>query len=344
MAGKNRALITGITGQDGAYLASHLLSMGYEVAGIQRRITAANPLWRLEALLGDRVRDIRIIAGDLLDQRSIDAAVESFQPTHVFNLAAQSFVGASFTEPYHTMLSTGFGAVTVFNACRDYADKGVRIYQASSSEMFGSSPAPQREDTPMRPCSPYGCAKLYAHTMANTYRHAYGMHIACGILFNHESPLRGGEFVTQSIAKQVARCAVGLSREIRIGNLDARRDWGFAGDYVRGMEMLVNHHEPIDLILATGKSWSVRDFLNTAMLIAADMDPSYDSNLRMTRVVVDESLIRARPYEVPDLLGDATAAERVIGWKPEVEFKELARLMVVHTVEAVRKTASISTT
>lgn len=332
-----RALVTGITGQDGAYLAAHLLASGYAVAGLVRRSTGPNPIWRLSSLLGERVNDVALYPGDLLDSRSIDSAIDEFQPTHVFNLAAQSFVGTSFTEPEHTMQVTGYGAVRVFESCVRLAPKGVRVYQASSSEMFGVSPAPQREETVLSPCSPYGCAKVYAHQMANVFRNAYGLHVSCGILFNHESPLRGREFVTQSIALQIASCVLNGKREIRVGNLSACRDWGFAGDFVRAMEMMTNAEEPGDFVIATGRTKSVGDFLSEALFTAARLrgDDASHNALAQSRVVVDPSLVRARPYEVPVLLGDFTKAKQVLGWRPMTTFEELVEMMMVNAFERV---------
>lgn len=316
------AFITGITGQDGSYLAELLLEKGYQVYGLVRR-TSSPHYERIEHLL-DR---IILLEGDLTDLTSLEVALETAQPDEIYNLAAQSFVGTSWKQPILTGDVTGLGAVRVFEAARRVCPKA-KIYQASSSEMFGHAlEVPQKETTPFNPQSPYACAKVFAHQMAVNYRKSYGMFIACGICFNHESPRRGIEFVTRKITDGAARIKLGLSQELRLGNLDAKRDWGFAGDFVKAMWAMLQQDQPDDFVIATGESHSVREFVELAFGYL-DLD-------WRKYVVVDERFYR--PVDVPLLQGDYSKAKRVLGWEPEVSFKELVKMMVEHDLERLKK-------
>ncbi len=307
------ALITGITGQDGSYLAEYLLDLGYRVVGVTRRTSSAITD-RLTHLL-DRVE---LVGADLLDQSSLLAVVSCVQPDEVYNLAAQSFVPASFQQPILTGETTALGATRLLEAVR-MARPDARFYQASSSEMFGHvTEMPQTEGTPFHPRSPYGVAKLYAHWIAVNYRESYGMHASSGILFNHESPRRGPEFVTRRISTAVARIALGLERELALGNLDARRDWGYAPDYVRAMHRMLQQAEPRDYVIATGATHSVRDFCEAAF---AHVGLDYADH-----VVFDPAQLR--PADVDLLVGDASLARVELGWEPTVDFLELVRIMV----------------
>jgi GDPmannose 4,6-dehydratase len=309
-----RALITGITGQDGSYLAELLLSKGYRVFGLVRRLSSPNM-----AHLG-AIRDrVEILDGDLMDQTSLHQAVRAAEPTEVYNLAAQSFVGASFSQPVLTGEVTGLGAVRMLEAVRAHAPHA-RFYQASSSEMFGHvDEEPQRETTRFHPRSPYGVAKVYAYWACINYREAYGMFVSNGILFNHESERRGTEFVTRRISDGVARIATGKSRHLTLGNLDARRDWGYAPDYVEFMWRMLQHPTPDDFVGATGVGHSVREFAEAAFRHAGISDwTSY--------VKTDERLLR--PSEVYNLRGDATKARDQLHWSPSTGFDELVRIMV----------------
>jgi GDPmannose 4,6-dehydratase len=307
------ALITGITGQDGSYLAEHLLDLDYRVVGVTRR-TSSHTGGRIEHLF-DR---IEIIGADLLDQTSLLAIVDRLQPDEVYNLAAQSFVPTSWQQPVLTGEVTALGVTRLLEAVR-IACPTARVYQASSSEMFGMvTEVPQNERTPFYPRSPYGVSKLYGHWIAVNYRESYGMYVTSGILFNHEGPRRGREFVTRKISHTVARIAHGLTHELALGNLDARRDWGYAADYVRAMHLMLQRDEPRDYVIATGETHSVREFCQQAFA-AVGLD-------WQNHVVLDPALIR--PAEVELLVGDASAARRDLGWNPTVAFPELVRLMV----------------
>jgi GDPmannose 4,6-dehydratase len=307
------ALITGITGQDGSYLAEHLLDLGYRVVGVTRR-TSSHAGGRVEHL-GDR---IELFGADLLDQTSLLAIVDQVQPDEVYNLAAQSFVTTSWQQPVLTGEVTALGVTRLLEAVR-LACPAARVYQASSSEMFGQvTETPQNERTPFYPRSPYGVSKLYGHWIAVNYRESYSMFVTSGILFNHESPRRGREFVTRKISHQAARIAHGLDHELRLGNLDARRDWGYAPDYVRTMRQMLQRDEPRDYVVATGETHSVREFCELAF-----------SEVRLDwrdHVVTDPSLLR--PAEVEMLVGDASDARRDLDWIPTVGFAELVRIMV----------------
>ena len=313
----NRALITGITGQDGSYLARLLLSKGYEVHGLVRRSSSPS-LYRV----ADIAERLHLHSGDLGDAPGLSKIVRSVRPTEVYNLAAQSHVGTSFEQPSYTADVTGFGVTRLLEAVLDLhtAGEDVRFYQASSSEMFGGlyETAPQSEKTPFHPKSPYGCAKLYAHWQTVNYREAYGLHASCGILFNHESPLRGRAFVTRKIARAAAMIERGEQSRLSLGNLHARRDWGFAGDYVRAMWLMLQQRVADDYVVATGETHSVSEFASLAFERVGLRWEDY--------VDVDEKLLR--PSEVDLLLGDASKANEVLGWRPEVGFKELVNMMV----------------
>ena len=311
---KKTALITGITGQDGSYLAELLLEKGYRVVGMTRR-TSTDVHERIQHIFDD----IEFVSGDLLDQTSITTIVNDVRPTEVYNLAAQSFVPASWAQPVLTGEFTALGVTRVLEAIRA-VDPKIRFYQASSSEMFGKVvEVPQKESTPFYPRSPYGVAKVYGHWITVNYRESYDMFAVSGILFNHESPRRGKEFVTRKITDGVARIKLGLAKELRLGNLDAQRDWGFAGDYVRAMWLMLQHPTPDDYVIANGRTHSVREFVRIAFE-AAGLG-SYESY-----VVQDPRFMR--PAEVDLLIGDPSKAKRVLGWQPEVTFEELVEMMV----------------
>ena len=308
-----RALITGITGQDGSYLAELLLEKGYTVFGMVRRASKDN-CERLEHI---RHR-LELRQADLLDQLSLIRLLEESRPHEVYNLAAQSFVPTSWSQPVLTAEFTGLGVTRVLEAVR-LVDQGIRLYQASSSEMFGLvRETPQNEHTPFHPRSPYGVAKVYGHAITVNYRESYGLFACAGILFNHESPRRGLEFVTRKVSDGVARIKCGLAREVRLGNLDARRDWGFAGDYVHAMWLMLQQDLPDDYVVATGESHSVKELVELAFSYA---------ELDWHEYVVVEPTLK-RPAEVDRLLGDATKARQKLGWSPKVRFPELVRMMV----------------
>ncbi|MEX0767263.1 MAG: GDP-mannose 4,6-dehydratase [Microthrixaceae bacterium] len=308
-----RALITGITGQDGSYLAEHLLDEGYEVVGMVRRSSTVT--FERIAHLQDR---IATVPGDLLDQASMIDLLRTHRPDEVYNLAAQSFVQTSFSQPVLTGDVTGLGVTRLMDAIR-IADPGIRFYQASSSEMFGKVvEVPQSEDTPFYPRSPYGVAKLYGHWITVNYRESYDLHASSGILFNHESPRRGLEFVTRKISNTVAKIKLGQASELRLGNLEAKRDWGFAGDYVRAMWLMLQQDTPDDYVVATGDTQSVRRFCEVAF---GHVGLDYEEF-----VVIDEAFYR--PAEVELLVGDPAKAEKVLGWTPTVGFEDLVTMMV----------------
>jgi GDPmannose 4,6-dehydratase len=316
------ALITGITGQDGSYLAEFLLEKGYRVVGMTRR-SSTDSMERIEHI-ADR---IELLQGDLLDQASIVAALKSVKPDEVYNLAAMSFVPTSWNQPVLTAEFTGLGVTRMLEAIRQ-VEQPVRFYQASSSEMFGKvREVPQTELTPFHPRSPYGVAKAYGHFLTVNYRESYGMYAVSGILFNHESPRRGLEFVTRKVTDSAARISLGLSKELRMGNLDARRDWGFAGDYVRAMWSMLQQPEASDYVIATGIDHSVREVCQIAF---ERVGLDYEKH-----VVVDPQLYR--PAEVDQLLGDPSKARRELGWEPTVGFEELIRMMVDSDVDRLRR-------
>ncbi len=307
------ALITGITGQDGSYLAEFLLARGYRVVGLNRRTSTEN-IERISHLM-DR---IELVQGDLLDQNSLAHAIRLTKPQEIYNLAAQSFVPASWSQPILTGEFTAIGVARMLESIR-LVDPSIRFYQASSSEMFGRvQEVPQRESTPFYPRSPYGVAKVYGHWITVNYRESYGMFCVSGILFNHESPRRGLEFVTRKVTDGVARIVAGKAKELRMGNLDARRDWGFAGDYVRAMWLMLQQDEPDDFVVATGETHSVRELVQAAFELAGlDWEK---------HVVIDPAFIR--PAEVDLLIGDPSKAQAKLGWKPEVSFRQLVELML----------------
>ncbi|MFO0903433.1 MAG: GDP-mannose 4,6-dehydratase [Pirellulales bacterium] len=317
-----RALITGITGQDGAYLSRLLLEKGYEVHGVMRR-TSTDGLERI-AEIRDR---LHLHCADLLDEMSLVRLLERVAPQEVYNLAAQSFVTASFEQPILTGEVTALGVARLLEAIRQ-VDPRIRFYQASSSEMFGAVlEDPQTERTPFWPRSPYGVAKVYGHWITINYRESYGIFACSGILFNHESPWRGKEFVTRKITDAVARIKLGKQRTLKLGNLDAERDWGFAGDYVDAMQRMLAHSEPGDYVVATGQRHSVRDFASLAFSHAGLDWRDF--------VETDSKLLR--PAEVQHLCGDASKARRVLGWTPKVSLAELAAMMVDADLERVRR-------
>ena len=315
------ALITGITGQDGSYLAEFLLEKGYRVVGMVRRTSTVN---------FDRIKHIQdqveIVQGDLLDQSSLMEIIREHQPDEVYNLAAQSFVPTSFSQPVLTGEFTALGVTRLLEAIR-HVKPDTRFYQASSSEMFGKVvEVPQRETTPFHPRSPYGVAKVYGHWITVNYRESYGMFACSGILFNHESPRRGLEFVTHKVTHAAARIKLGLQHELRLGNLEARRDWGYAGDYVRGMWLMLQQDQPDDYVLATGETHSVRELCEVAFGHLGLDWRDY--------VVVDPK--HYRPAEVDLLIGDASKARRVLGWEPCVRFDQLVRMMVDADLQALQ--------
>ena len=313
MTRERRALITGVTGQDGSYLAELLLAQGYDVCGMVRR-ASTETVERISHLL-DRVT---LVQADLLDQFSLVAAIEEARPTEVYNLAAQSFVPTSFRQPVLTAEFTGIGVTRMLEAIRT-VDPSIRFYQASSSEMFGRVlETPQSERTPFRPRSPYGVAKVYGHFITVNYRESHGLFAVSGILFNHESPRRGLEFVTRKITDGVARIKLGLAGELHLGNLDANRDWGFAGDYVRAMWLMLQHEEPVDYVVGTGTEHSVRQFVELAFQHLG-LNPE-------RHIVVDPALLR--PAEVDHLVADPSRVQTELGWKPETSFEELVHMMV----------------
>ena len=324
MGQAKRALITGITGQDGSYLADLLLEKGYTVFGMVRRASKDN-FERLEHI---RHR-LELRQADLLDQLSLIRVLEESRPHEVYNLAAQSFVPTSWNQPVLTAEFTALGVTRMLEAVR-LVDPSIRFYQASSSEMFGKvRETPQTERTPFHPRSPYGVAKVYGHAITVNYRESYGIYTCAGILFNHESPRRGLEFVTRKVTDGAARIKYGLARELRLGNLDACRDWGFAGDYVQAMWLMLQQEEPDDYVVATGESHSVRELVERAF-DAVGLD-------WRERVVLDPQL--KRPAEVDMLLGDSAKARQTLGWSPKVQFPDLVQMMVEADVERCRAIA-----
>jgi GDPmannose 4,6-dehydratase len=325
--GPRKALITGITGQDGSYLAELLLKKGYEVYGVVRRSSSFNTE-RLEGIYQDPHAEdyrLRLVYGDLDDASSLNRIFESVRPDEIYNLGAQSHVRVSFDVPEYTCNTVGMGTLRLLDAMREIVPKS-RFYQASSSEMFGSAKPPQNENTPFQPQSPYACAKVFAHQLCQNYRAAYGLFISCGILFNHESPRRGVPFVTRKITRAAARIKHGLEKKLFLGNLEAKRDWGFAGDYVEAMWLMLQHDKADDFVIATGESHSVRECLEVAFGTVGlnwqdhvEIDPRY-----------------FRPTEVDHLLGDATKAKQALGWDPKVRFRELIEMMVRSDEEDLR--------
>jgi len=319
-----RALITGITGQDGSYLAEYLLGHGYEVVGMVRRSSTVN-FERITHLMDD----IEFAAGDLLDQMSMIEILRTHRPTEVYNLAAQSFVQTSFGQPVLTGETTALGVTRLLDAIR-IVDDSIRYYQASSSEMFGKvHEVPQRETTPFHPRSPYGVAKVYGHWITVNYRESYDLHASSGILFNHESPRRGLEFVTRKISHGAAQIALGHAEELPLGNLDAQRDWGFAEDYVEAMWMMLQQDNPDDYVVCTGETHSVREFCELAF---GRVGLNYQDH-----VVVDERFFR--PAEVDLLVCDATKARERLGWAPKTSFPQLVEMMVDSELDALKRSS-----
>ena len=312
------ALVIGATGQDGSYLCEYLLALGYNVFGLKRRSTRE----------GIVIPNVHYLVGDVLDGSSISDALMSSKPDEVYNLAADSFVGSSWSQPMEQAEVTGLGCLRVLDAIRIYQKDvtgTVKFYQASTSELFGSSPAPQNELTPFHPRSPYGCAKLYAHAITVNYRESYGMFACCGILFNHESPRRGQEFVTQKIVTQAVEVAMGKREYIELGSLDAKRDWGYAPEYVAAMHLILQQKKPSDYVVATGVTHTIREFLEYVLSLA---------NLSIDCVRIDENNIR--PAETWELRGD-TSKINSIGWEPTIRLKELADIMFSAAMERIAK-------
>ena len=321
MSANRTALVTGITGQDGSYLAEFLLSQSYRVVGMVRRTSTVN---------FDRIKHIQnqveLVQGDLLDQSSLVDIIREYKPIEVYNLAAQSFVPTSWKQPVLTGEFTALGVTRMLEAVR-MVDPAIRFYQASSSEMFGRvQQVPQNENTPFYPRSPYGVAKVYGHWITVNYRESYNLFACSGILFNHESPRRGLEFVTHKVTYAVAKIKLGLAKEVRLGNVDAKRDWGYAPDYVRAMWLMLQQSQPEDYVIATGEAHSVRELCEVAFGRAGLDWQKY--------VVVDPALIR--PAEVDHLIGDASKAGRVLGWEPSMTFQQLIECMVDADLAAIR--------
>jgi GDPmannose 4,6-dehydratase len=316
-----RALITGITGQDGSYLAELLLDEGYEVIGLMRRSSTVN-IERISHIQDE----LTLVSGDLMDEVSLINVLRDHRPVEVYNLAAQSFVQASWAQPVLTGEATALGVTRMLDAIR-IVDPEIRFYQASSSEMFGKvRTVPQDEVTPLYPRSPYGVAKVYGHWITVNYRESYGLHASSGILFNHESPRRGIEFVTRKVTHGVARIKAGLDKELRLGNLDAQRDWGYAEDYVRAMWLMLQQETPDDFVIATGKTHSVRELCETAFK-CAELD--YQDFVK-----IDPTFMR--PAEVDLLVGDPSKAQKILGWKCETDFYGLVEMMVDADIKALQ--------
>lgn len=357
-----KALITGITGQDGAFLAEFLLGKGYEVHGIKRRASLINTA-RIDHLYADpqvESAKFRLHYGDMTDSSSLQRTIQRVQPDEIYNLAAQSHVAVSFEEPEYTAESDAVGTLRILEAIRNLGlERQCRFYQASTSELFGKvQEMPQKESTPFYPRSPYGVAKLYAYWIVVNYRESYDMFACNGILFNHESPQRGETFVTRKITRGLARIGWGMDQCIFLGNLDARRDWGHARDYVEAQWMMLQHHEPLDFVIASGEQHSVRDFVDAAAgQMGLDLEwrgtgieeqgvvsrtEHDDLNFRAGDVVVRIDPRYYRPAEVETLLGDATRARETLGWMPKISFKELVREMVECDLRAAREEALIN--
>ena len=332
MGSRPRALITGITGQDGSYLAEFLLERGYEVHGLIRR-TSGDSSSRLHALVQSRAGNeglLHLHEGDMSDGHCLGRLVRHVRPAEVYNLAAQSHVHVSFSQPAYTVDVTGVGTLRMLEVIRDWQDASgdrIRFYQASSSEMYGrAEEVPQTESTPHHPRSPYAVAKVYAHWITVNYRESYGLHASCGILFNHESPRRSEAFVTRKITRAAARIKLGMQDKLRLGNLDAKRDWGYAGDYAEAMWLMLQQDQPGDYVIATGESRSVREFCEKAFeRVGLDY---------RDHVEIDKELYR--PAEVDRLIGDASKARRELGWQPKMSFEELVATMVAADLALAR--------
>jgi GDPmannose 4,6-dehydratase len=335
---RKRALITGITGQDGSYLVEFLLSNGYDVCGLVRRCSSLNRA-RIDHIPHDAGRpgpELSLRYADLTDANSLSRTVQQFEPHEVYNLGAQSHVRVSFDQPVYTADSVATGALKLLEAVRDFQERSgrqVRYYQASSSEMFGKArETPQRETTPFYPRSPYAASKAFAHWVTVNFRESYGMHASCGILFNHESPRRGENFVTRKITRAVGRIKCGLQKNLVLGNLDAKRDWGFAGEYVEAMWLMLQQEEPGDYVIATGESHSVREFCEVAFgIVGLDY-----------KDFVEIHPLYFRPAEVDCLLGDASKARAKLGWNPKIAFADLAKMMVEADLELARQERTLS--
>jgi GDPmannose 4,6-dehydratase len=343
MSTPRTAIVTGVTGQDGAYLAEALLTRGYRVYGTYRRTSSAN-FWRIEELGVDRHPELKLVEYDLLDLSASLRLIDKARPDEIYNLAAQSFVAVSFDQPLNTALVTGLGPLHLLEAIR-IVDRKIRFYQASTSEMFGKAQAtPQNETTPFYPRSPYGVAKLFAHWSTVNYRDAHGIFGASGILFNHESPLRGKEFVTRKITDGVARIRLGKLDVLELGNLDARRDWGYAAEYVEGMWRMLQAPQAGTYVLATGRTESVRHFVELAFR-AAGIEVAWrgsgvdESGVDATtgRQLVRVNPAYYRPAEVDLLMGDAAQATRVLGWRPQTPLEDLCRMMVEADLRRVER-------
>jgi GDPmannose 4,6-dehydratase len=322
----SRALITGITGQDGSYLAEILVQRKWKVFGMVRRVSSQS-FWRLATV----IENIEIVQGDITDLASLLQVIEEVQPTHVFNLASQSFVPTSWKQPILTSTVTGLGALNVFEACRIRCPDA-KIYQASSSEMFGLQPigTSQDENTSFHPRSPYGCSKVFAHNMGINYRESYDMYISCGILFNHESERRGTEFVTRKIAVAAARIALGLQHKLELGNMDASRDWGFAKDYVLAMILMVEQDTPDDFVIATGKTNTVREFVQHAFEhVSLDWKQYIETDAKLFR-----------PAEIPALCGNTRKAKSILNWEPTITFIKLVQRMVDYEMARIQENIS----
>lgn len=332
-----KALITGVTGQDGSYLCELLLDKGYEVHGIVRRASSFNTD-RIDHLYRDRhdpAARLFLHYGDLTDGSGLRQVLEQVEPDEVYNLGAQSHVKVSFEQPSYTANVVAVGTLRLLEAVRDYVQRTghqVRFYQAGSSEMFGSAPPPQDERTPFHPRSPYAAAKVAAHHFAVNYREAYGLFVCNGILFNHESPRRGETFLTRKVTRALTRIKLGLQEKLYLGNLDAKRDWGFAGDYVEAMWLMLQQERPDDYVVATGESYSVREFVAAA---AAEVGLEWEP-------VVEIDPRYYRPAEVDALQGDPSKAREQLGWRPRVSFRELVRDMVAHDLDLARRELTLA--
>lgn len=331
MGNNGVALVTGVTGQDGALLSLNLLSRGYKVVGMARR-TSSPTDWRLRELALLNNPKFVLCSGDLMDQGSIERILQTHRPFEVYNLAAQSYVGASWDQVTSTFAATGLGAIHVFDAVRNVCP-GARVYQASSSEMFGGANRTEKfnEESTFDPQSPYGVAKVAAHQMANVYRRSFGMFISCGILFNHEGEYRGEEFVTRKVTKSVAEIALGRRSTFTLGNLNSVRDWGYAADYVEAMRLMLQHDDPEDFVIATGVTHSIMDLCREAFRCASFyLDKEFEFDHERYIDLTDD-----RPADVKHLLGDASKARRILGWSPTVSFENMIKLMVAADVERI---------
>jgi len=320
------ALVTGVTGQDGSYLSDLLLSKGYKVVGLVRRTVTSNEekYRNISHLLNDE--NFILESGDVTDSSSIWRLLDKHKPNEVYNLAAQSHVGESYLSPISTSEIDALGPLHILEAIRNI-DKSIRFYQASTSEMFGDLPGPQSESTPFSPISPYACAKVFAHNMTATYRKSYDMYSCSGILFNHESPRRGENFVTRKITKAAARIKLGKQDVLELGNIDTHRDWGFAGDYVEAMWLMLQQDKPHDYVISTGETHTVREFVNLVFDMAG---LNVNTQMRINPAFF-------RPHDVPHLLGDSTKARNELGWVPKTNLAELARMMYEHDLNMENK-------